>query len=625
MKNLVELYDKYIDDRENLDAVIDYCLSLLAGKTTKNSHFDKILTPIITDKHQYIALVEFIGLLHQKRKEKVVISGTNERKHYGIYYTPYSIARVLANNALNLLPQNANPSLLTFLEPCSGAGIFVIAYLDAIKDKFPRQFKANLPKIINNIYCADIDGEAITLLKKVITHYLKSQYNTAAQLKSGNFFIGDLLFDSSKNPIVKNDPRQIFSQPNGFDIVLTNPPYKLLKANSNKYGKESENNYSIEVKKIITYLKKGKIYKYNEGTLNLYKLFVEEIVENYSNNETKIGLLIPLTLLTDKQSQLLRSRIINSYAVGTLHIIPEKNNFFPEISQAFCFFVLDKTKKSTQIEIKPNIIGESDFDIKPISIKLNNIKDISDGEEIIIEDEIGWNILNKIHKHKKLKHINNLVNLRGELDLTLDKRFIIKTKTEYPLLKGVNIKEFSYSLGNEFVNPEFITKINGKRSYVFNERLVCQQISNIHSSKRLRFAKINKNHILGNSCNFLALSEKKTVFDYEHISLDCLLGILNSILLDWRFRLTSSNNHIGNYELGELPIAILSEQDDTLIKRLVKKLIINPSDSKCLVDLNLAIFRIYKLKINEVRHILNSYKKNNLVTLIGDNLNTYDL
>ena len=30
--------------------------------------------------------------------------------------------------------------------------------------------------------------------------------------------------------------------------------------------------------------------------------------------------------------------------------------------------------------------------------------------------------------------------------------------------------------------------------------------------------------------------------------------ILNSELLNWRFKITSSNNHINNYELDELPI-----------------------------------------------------------------------
>ena len=30
--------------------------------------------------------------------------------------------------------------------------------------------------------------------------------------------------------------------------------------------------------------------------------------------------------------------------------------------------------------------------------------------------------------------------------------------------------------------------------------------------------------------------------------------LLNSALLNWRFKITSTNNHVNNYELDELPI-----------------------------------------------------------------------
>ena len=37
--------------------------------------------------------------------------------------------------------------------------------------------------------------------------------------------------------------------------------------------------------------------------------------------------------------------------------------------------------------------------------------------------------------------------------------------------------------------------------------------------------------------------------------------LLNSPLLNWRFKITSSNNHINNYELDELPIVNLDSID----------------------------------------------------------------
>lgn len=34
------------------------------------------------------------------------------------------------------------------------------------------------------------------------------------------------------------------------------------------------------------------------------------------------------------------------------------------------------------------------------------------------------------------------------------------------------------------------------------------------------------------------------------------MGILNSTLIDWYFKLTSSNNHINNYEIDNFPIPV---------------------------------------------------------------------
>lgn len=96
-----------------------------------------------------------------------------------------------------------------------------------------------------------------------------------------------------------------------------------MKANSNKYDRNSDN-YKEDIAEILSYIRKHNVYRYNSGTLNLFKLFVEEIVENYTNNDGKIGLLIPSTLLSDKQSFELRDRILSNYTLSTIYTIPEK-------------------------------------------------------------------------------------------------------------------------------------------------------------------------------------------------------------------------------------------------------------------------------------------------------------
>lgn len=62
---------------------------------------------------------------------------------------------------------------------------------------------------------------------------------------------------------------------------------------------------------------------------------------------------------------------------------------------------------------------------------------------------------------------------------------------------------------------------------------------------RLRFVECESNDVLGNSCNYITVAEEK---------IPQMKTLLNSALLNWRFKITSTNNHINNYELDELPI-----------------------------------------------------------------------
>jgi len=185
----------------------------------------------------------------------------------------------------------------------------------------------------------------------------------------------------------------------------------------------------------------------------------------------------------------------------------------------------------------------------------------------------------------------------------------------FPLLRGNNISEFRYDFGELYVKQEFLNKLNGKRKYVGQQRLVCQQISNIHSQKRLKFTKIPSSIILGNSCNFISI--ENNLIDFAEISLDYMLGLLNSLVLDWRFKITNSNNHVSNYEISELPIAIPSASQKETIEKLVKNNQKFPSTVNK-ARLNMEIFKLYQLDDTETSYILDKYTDNELTESIKD-------
>ena len=98
------------------------------------------------------------------------------------------------------------------------------------------------------------------------------------------------------------------------------------------------------------------------------------------------------------------------------------------------------------------------------------------------------------------------------------------------------------------------------------------------------------------------------------------------MLLNWRFKITNSNNHISNYELAELPIAIPSPSEKREIEDLVA-LIKDANNQESIYKLNMKVFELYGLDEDEKNYILGKHTK--MVSLFSkpkkENLFAYGL
>jgi len=73
----------------------------------------------------------------------------------------------------------------------------------------------------------------------------------------------------------------------------------------------------------------------------------------------------------------------------------------------------------------------------------------------------------------------------------------------------------------------------------------------------LKFAPVPSEAVLANSCNYIVVSD-----DLGGDTLLYLLGVLNSDLMNWRFEVSNTNNHVSNRELSSLPIVDITAMDD---------------------------------------------------------------
>lgn len=513
-------------------------------------------------------------------------------KENGAVYTLKEITNEMVEKTIvNAIQQKIKPSEITCLDFASGTGRF---YFEAVEN-LNQKYNLSLQKIVcRNLFAIDIDETALSVLRcKVISLFQKLNSEIINALSTNiinrNALIpkATLLSENENSIDLANDFQNVFST-GGFDVVFSNPPYYLLKVNKKADEQQKLNGYYLnlqsKVQNEINFFRTSGIYQYSiEGMLNYYQLSIEMILRLTKTNG-QIGIICPSSLFADLTSAKLRKHILTSHKLHFIRYYPEAARLFENVSQSTVIFYLQKNGKTDKIGIE---MSDNRFEIDFETIK--NV--FPTNFEIPLIDKTGWSILSKISRHKKVKDISFIRNRRGELDLTLYKPFITTKNTGWRLVRGNMISENGVIDKNgEFVEIDgFLSKksVDFKTHDYNKERLICQQISNVDMQKRLKFVFCDKTDILGNSCNYIVSTRKES-------DLKKLFFILNSELLNWRFKITSSNNHINNYELDELPIVDLDGFE-----------LIDFSKD----ETNETICKLYGLTKTETNYILGNNKK----------------
>lgn len=510
----------------------------------------------------------------------------------GAVYTLKEITNEIVENTIEkAIQQKIKPNEINCLDFASGTGRFYFEAIEILNQKY----NLTLQQIVcNNLFAIDIDETALSVLRcKVIS--LFEEINTeiinslSTNIINRNALIPKAtLLEENENSIdLTNDFRNVFAK-GGFDVVFSNPPYCLLKVNKKADEQQKLNGYYVnlqsKVQNEINFFRTSGVYQYSiEGMLNYYQLSIEMILHLTKPNG-QIGIICPSSLFADLTSAKLRKHILTSHKLHFIRYFPEAARLFENVSQSTVIFYLQKNGKTDKIRIE---MSDNSFEIDFETIK--NV--FPTNFEIPLIDKTGWSILSKISRHKKVKDISFIRNRRGELDLTLYKPFITTKNTGWRLVRGNMISENGVIDKNgEFVEIDgFLNKksIDFKTHDYNKERLICQQISNVDMQKRLKFVFCDKTDILGNSCNYIVSTRKQS-------DLKKLFFILNSELLNWRFKITSSNNHINNYELDELPIVDL---DSFELNDFSKD------------ETNQTICKLYGLTKTETNYILGNNKK----------------
>lgn len=399
---------------------------------------------------------------------------------------------------------------------------------------------------------------------------------------------------------------------NGFDIIIANPPYGLLNKKQNqKISIETDSDFtdflrdSIEYKSAIT------------GMLNIYKFFILRGFKLLKQNGFFIQ-IFPLAFACDSSLKELRKFIFDNYSIIDIEAFPERDStrrrVFEHAKVSVCIVsALRHANKNNSFNLRKNDSKFVDETIPATKLDLGIINELDENLTIPLANASDIELLRKIRKISK--PLSNYAHCyTGEIDLSINAKYITDNPQDSEMIKGAIIDRYlkrnEMSQGEiQYLNSsKYLSEIKTEKTQHHNyERIVMQALTGVNERHRLKMTIIPASIYCANSVNYLYFKEPNVNKKY-------ILGLLNSSLLDYIFKISSTNSNVNGYEVDNLPIIIAPEYIQHDIQELVNKLLEEKQKTECNnvlcdqfeTEINKIIYELYNLTTDEINRIENS-------------------
>jgi len=149
---------------------------------------------------------------------------------------------------------------------------------------------------------------------------------------------------------------------------------------------------------------------------------------------------------------------------------------------------------------------------------------------------------------------NYATSQQGEVNLTIHSEFLDKSPTGQVVLRGSHVDRYEFQKEPKQGIPMYLDVEKFLSSFGTNTKVMDHQYlrigyqrgAAIDNWRRIIATIIEKNSFCSDTINFIT--------NPNWLKLFTILGLLNSSLWEWRFRLTSTNNHVNAYEIDSMPI-----------------------------------------------------------------------
>ncbi|WP_120964499.1 DUF7149 domain-containing protein [Helicobacter pylori] len=377
----------------------------------------------------------------------------------------------------------------------------------------------------------------------------------------------------------------------GFDCIIGNPPYMQVKK-----GLYSSIFYPFSEGKDI-------------GKQNTYKVFIE-LGFNLTKQKGLISLITQSSIMCDCSAQFTRELLLKYCQIHYFVEFNKKQKLFSNVIQGVCIleFLKDRPNKEHAFKIAINNTQIQMNQIQYEQIKQDEILKFFPLYEIPLIKSGEMEIVRKIKTDKISLRDLLEKSLQGNINTIHLKDIQDQKETNGRIYKGANCHRYFLDMQYLFAKDNQITQQIFEKNY-YQNIIVTQNITGTSDAYRIH---ANLIEVKDQEMLFLDTCNLSYCKDLEHAKF--LVGLLNSRLLDWLFRKTSTNNHVNLYELETLPIPQITKSNqptaDKITALVDKILALKEKDPKANTlelekEIDALVYQLYHLTDEEIKIIEN--------------------
>ena len=368
----------------------------------------------------------------------------------------------------------------------------------------------------------------------------------------------------------------VFSQ-GGFDIVIGNPPYK----SSKDIPSHEKDIYKL-------------LYGTAEKQFDLYSVFIEKAVGLLCPNGVT-SYIVPDSIIGRSNFKTVRKMIVLANSIYRwIHL----NNVFESAVVSSLIYVCQK-KKQNRYTFK---YDKADSVTKWVTNNYNSIIIDSESVKMDIDNKIYFasqeNIKLQNRLNKAISFGQMCIMWRGE-EIGKNSVLIssVKSRGSYPIITGKEARRYEIPIGTKWIDGSDVKKTI---SNYCTKKILIRQVGDCIN------ATIDNNKGVTTQSVY-ALFPKNTE-DQKHLS--SLLGILNSRLFDFFYRLVSGDKQMFKRIILEnikaLPYPDINNaiinQLDNIVDRILNAKGNNPSTDTSSLEqqIDLLVYKLYGLTYDEV-------------------------